>query len=445
MREKRIVIIGMGTAAAGAAAAINHTNPRAEVSIIEKRSYEMYSPCSLPFALEGRLGFESLKHDFPARGPKTKVYLNTEAVKIDTHRKEVVVKNQGGHRSLSYDSLIIATGARPVIPPIENITEFMGTHAYAPYSWEDVFLLDHTKGKIRKVTTIGAGAIGVEFAVALRMQGLEVRIVEIMGQVFPNTLDSDMARHVHEYLMAEGITVLTNSVVEKAEGTHRLEGIVIGIETYDTDLIILACGTLPNVEWLKTFGIACNENGIITNKRMMTNIPGIYAAGDCVETYHALTEKRCRSLLAVPGRNQGRVAGINATGGRAHYHGTMNTSVSVIGDHAVGSTGLTAEQARQEGYELIMQKARGHNKPVWYPGHREVIVKLIADKRGRLLGGQVFGEKLAVKNRIDIISAYLFAKGNLRDMVKGELAYCPDIASIPDPLTTAVDFMLRRI
>jgi pyruvate/2-oxoglutarate dehydrogenase complex dihydrolipoamide dehydrogenase (E3) component len=123
----------------------------------------------------------------------------------------------------------------------------------------------------------------------------------------------------------------------------------------------------------------------------------------------------------------------------------MNTSVSVIGDHAVGSTGLTAEQARQEGYELIMQKARGHNKPVWYPGHREVIVKLIADKRGRLLGGQVFGEKLAVKNRIDIISAYLFAKGNLRDMVKGELAYCPDIASIPDPLTTAVDFMLRRI
>jgi NADH oxidase (H2O2-forming) len=445
MKEKRLVIVGMGTAAAGAAAAINHTNPGAEVSIIEKRNYEMYSPCSLPFALEGRLGFESLKHDFPARGPKTKVYLNTEAVKIDTHTKEVMVKNQGGHRALSYDSLIIATGARPVIPPITNITKFLGTHAYAPYTWEDVFLLYHTKDKFHKVTIIGAGAIGVEFAVAMRTRGLEVRIVEIMGQVFPNALDRDMARHVQEYLTAEGIIVLNNSVVEKAEGTHRIEGIIIGKETYDTDLVILACGTLPNVEWVKDIGIACNKNGIITNKRMMTNIPGIYAAGDCVETYHALTGKRCRSLLAVPARKQGRVAGINASGGRALYRGTMNTSISVIGDHAVGSTGLTSEQARQEGYELVMQKARGHNKPEWYPGQREVIVKLIADKRGKLLGGQVFGEKLAVKNRVDIISAYLSAKGNLRDMVKGELAYCPDIASIPDPLTTAVDFMLRRI
>lgn len=445
MGQKRIVIIGMGTAAAGASAAVNHTSPGAEVSIIEKRGYEMYSACGMPFAFEGRLDFESLKHEFPARGPRTKVYLDTKAVHIDTDKKEVGIEDRGGRGTLPYDTLIIATGAKPVVPKIANLDSYLGEYAHSLYAWEDVFRLYRAKDTLRRVTVIGAGAIGVEFAVAMRNQGLEVMIVEIMDQVFPGALDRDMARHVQEYLVAGGITVFTNSTVSEVRGETRLEGITIGERAYETDLAILACGTVPNVDWVRDFGIACNRNGIITTKGMLTNVRGVYAAGDCVETFHAITGNRCRSMLAVPAMNQGRVAGINAAGGRAAYGGTMNTSISVLGEHAIGSTGLTAEQARQEGYELVMQKAKGFNKPNWYPGHGELIVKLIADKKGRLLGGQVFGEKRAVKNRLDIVSAYLSAKGTLTDMMRGELAYCPDIADIPDPLTTAIDFMLRRV
>jgi NADH oxidase (H2O2-forming) len=445
MKHKRVVIIGMGTAAAGASAAVSHTSPGAEVSIIEKRGYEMYSACGMPFAFEGRLEFESLKHDFPARGPRTKVYLDTMAVHIDTDKKEVGIEDRGGRSDLPYDTLIIATGAKPVVPNIANLDGFLGEYAHTLYAWEDVFRLYRGKDTFRRVTLIGAGAIGIEFAVAMRNQGLEVMIVEIMDQVFPGALDRDMARHVQEYLDAHGIKVFTNSTVSEVRGGTRLEGITVGEQAYETDLAILACGTVPHVEWLGDFGISCNRNGIITTKGMMTNVRGVYAAGDCVETYSAVTGKRCRSMLAVPAMNQGRVAGINAAGGRAAYGGTLNTSISVFGDHAIGSTGLTAEQARQEGYELIMQKAKGFNKPGWYPGHGELIVKLIADKKGKILGGQVFGEKRAVKNRLDIVSAYLSAKGTLADMIRGELAYCPDIADIPDPLTTAIDFMLRRI
>ena len=445
MGQKRIVIIGMGTASAGASAAVNHTSPGAEVSIIEKRGYEMYSACGMPFAFEGRLDFESLKHEFPARGPRTKVYLDTKAVHVDTDKKEVGIEDRGGRSALPYDALIIATGAKPVVPNIANLDGYLGQYAHTLYAWEDVFRLYQAKDTLRRVTVIGAGAVGVEFAYAMRNQGLEVMIVEIMDQVFPGALDRDMARHVQEYLEAGGITVFTNSTVNEVRGGTRLEGITIGEQAYESDLAILACGAVPNVEWARDFGIACNRNGIITTKGMLTNVRGVYAAGDCVETFHAITGNRCRSMLAVPAMNQGRVAGINAAGGRAAYGGTMNTSISVLGEHAIGSTGLTAEQARQEGYELVMQKAKGFNKPRWYPGHGELIVKLIADKRGRLLGGQVFGEKRAVKNRLDIVSAYLSAKGTLADMMRGELAYCPDIADIPDPLTTAIDFMLRRV
>jgi NADH oxidase (H2O2-forming) len=443
--QKRIVIIGMGTASAGASAALNHTSPGAEVSIIEKRGYEMYSACCMPFAFEGRLEFESLKHEFPARGPRTKLYLDTEAVYIDTDKKEVGIDNREGLSALPFDALIITTGAKPVLPTIANLEGYLGKSAHTLYSWEDVYRLYQAKDRHRRATVIGAGAIGVEFAMAMRSQGLEVMIVEIMDQVFPGMLDKDMARHVQEYLEAKGIAVLTSSTVGELWGKTRLEGVTIGENRYEADLVILACGTVPNVEWLRDFGISCDRNGIITSRAMMTNVSGVYAAGDCVETFHAITGERCRSMLAVPAMSQGRVAGINAAGGSAAYGGTMNTSISVLGEHAIGSTGLAAEQARQEGRELVMQKAKGFNKPSWYPDHQELIVKLIADKEGRLLGGQVFGEKRAVKNRLDIVSAYLSAKGTLADMMRGELAYCPDIADIPDPLTTALEFMYRRV
>jgi len=445
MDQKRIVIIGMVTASAGASAAVNHTDPGAEVSIIEKRGYEMYSACGMPFAFEGRVDFDSLKHPFPAKGPRTTLYLDTVAVHIDTNKQEVGIEHQGEPNTLPYDALIIATGARPVVPNIANLDGYLGEYVHTLYAWEDVLRLHHAKDKHRRVTVIGAGAVGIEFAYAMRNRGLEVTIVEMMDQVFPGALDRDMARHVQEYLDAHGIAVFTNSTVNEARGGNKLESVAIGENTHETDLAILACGTIPDAEWVRDFGIACNRNGVITTEAMSTNIKGVYAAGDCAETFHGITGKRCRSMLAVPAMSQGRVAGINAAGGRAAYGGTMNTSISVLGDYAVGSTGLTADQARDEGHELVMQKARGLNKPSWYPSHGELIVKLIADKEGGLLGGQVFGEKRAVKNRLDIVSAYLSAKGTLIDMMRGELAYCPDITDIPDPLTTAIDFMLRRV
>lgn len=445
MKEKNIIIIGMGTACSGAAAAVNHTNPRANLSIIEKRDSEMYSPCGMPFALEGRLEFEALTHGFPARGPKTTVYLKTEVVTIDPYKKEVQIKNQEEQKTFQYDSLIIATGAQPVIPPIKNLEKFLGRSAHTLYSLEDVSRLYDTESHARKVIIIGAGAIGVEFAVAMKKQGSGVIIAEMMSQVFPNTLDKDMARLVQEFLERNGITVLTNSRVKEVVGKDTVEEIIIDKRIYKTDSILLACGIIPNIDWIKGFGILYNKNGIITNNRMMTNMKGIYAAGDCVETYNAITKKRCGSALAVPALKQGRVAGINAAGGRAIYNGTLNTFISVFGDYAIGSTGITSEQVKEEGHELLAQKIKGHNKPDWYPGHKDLIVKLIADKKGKLLGGQAFGEKKAVKNRIDIISSYLSIKGSLKDMIKGELAYCPDITCIPDPLTTATDFMLRRV
>lgn len=446
MKTKKIIIVGMGSAATGAASAIQFTNPKAEITFIEKRDYESYSPCGMPFAFEGKLKFEELKHAFPSKGSKSEIYLNTEAKKVDTEKKELLIENNDGEKILKYDSLIIATGVKPSIPPIKNIEKFSATFGvHLPNNLENVSMMYAVISPLSKVAIVGAGAIGLEFAAAINKLGIDPLVAEMLPQAFPNVIDKDMARHVHEYLKEKGVKILTESKVESLNGKEKLESIIINGKEYEIDDVVLCCGTKPNIDWIKDSGISYNENGIITDKRMKTNAKDVYAIGDCVETHNALTKKRCRSGLAVPARKQGRVAGINAAGKKATYQGTLNTFISVLDDYAIAATGLTAEQAKEESYELLMQKGKGYNKPEWYHGHKELVIKLIADKKGKLLGGQAFGEKYAVKSKIDTISAYLSKNSNIKDMMDGELAYCPDVADIPDPLTIALDFMLRRL
>lgn len=441
MKDKKIVIIGMGPAAIGAASAISFTNPGIETILIEKKAYESYSPCGMPFAFEDKLKFEDLKHEFPVKGRKNKIYLNIEAKKIDTEKKEVLIETKDKQEVLKYDSLIITTGTKPFTPTINGIGL---SGVYAIDGLETVSKLHFITKCLRKAMIIGAGAIGLEFALAMKKKGLDVLVAEMMPQVLPNAVDADMARHVQEYLEEKGVGILTGSKLESVDGYYNQVGsVIVNGKEHKTNLVVLSCGTMPNIDIVKDTDIKYNKNGIVTDKRMMTNVKDVYAAGDCIETFNLLTKKRCRSGLAVPARKQGRIAGLNAAGKKATYQGTLNTFISVLDEYAVGSTGLTAEQAKQD-YETIMQKIRGKNKPEYYPGHKDLIVKLIASKDGKLLGGQAFGEKYAVKNRIDVIASYLSRKSSLKDMMNGELAYCPDIAPIPDPLTIALDFMLRR-
>jgi len=445
MGNKKIIIVGMGPAATGAASAIQFTNKNAEITLIEKKPYESYSPCGMPFAFEGKMKFEELKHGFPSKGLKSKVHTNSQAEKIDLEKKQLIIKRDGKEESLNYDSLILATGTEPFIPPIPNVDKFLKENkAFTVNSLESVVKLYEATREVKSVTIIGAGAIGLEFALSISQPWRKVIVAEMMPQVFPNALDSDMARHVQEYLESQDIKVLTNSKVESLNGEAKLESVTIGQNPYATDIVVLACGTKPSIDLVKDTAIAYNKNGIITNDKMMTNVKEVYAIGDCVETHNFLTKKKCRSALAVPARKQGRIAGINAAGGKAAYKGTLNTFISVLDDYAVGATGLTTEQAKAEGYEVQAQKIKGQHIPEWYPGHKDLIVKVIADGKGQIIGGQAFGEKSSVKSMIDVMSSYITKKSSLKTMMDGELSYCPDVAGIPDPLTTALDFLLRR-
>ena len=450
MEGKNIVIVGMGTAAIGAYTAIQQTNPKSKIALIEKRHYESYSPCAMPFAFEGKLPFQNILHDFPRKSKYTKTYLETEAKKIDTEKKEITIKDYENEKVLKYDSLIISTGTKAIVPKIENVEKFLGAYAKTVTTLEDVSNLysaiNLLSNKItgNEVTIIGAGAIGLEFAVAMKNKELEIILAEAMPQIFPNALDKDMADITQKYLEEKGIKIITDAKVEKINGAEKIESVKIQDEEYKSSFVVLACGTIPNLSFVQNSGIKYNKKGIITNNRMRTNVKDVYAIGDCIETYNTITKKRCNSATAIPAMVQGRIAGINTAGGKAVYKGTLNTFISVLEDYAIGATGLTVEQAKKENYDVISQKINGLTKPEWYPGNEQIIVKIVADKKGKLLGGQAFGEKHAVKNRIDIISAYLTRKSKIKEIIQGEITYCPDVTDIPDPLTTAISFISRK-
>lgn len=448
--EKNIIIIGMGPAAVGAASSIQHTDTKAKITLIEKKDYESYSPCALPFAFEDKLGFDEIIHKFPSKGLKSKIYIGTEAKNIDVIKKQVMIQNNAGETELSYDSLIIATGTKPVIPRIKNLDAFFNPFVMTVNTLEEVSnlysainLLTEITGY--EVTIAGAGAIGLEFSIAMKNKGLETTVVEMENQVMPNAIDEDMAEHVQSCIENKGVKVITNSKIEELTGKEKIESVKTEKEEIKTSFLVLAAGTKPNLDLPRRTALHYNQNGLVVNRRMKTNMKDIYAAGDCVQTYNAVTKKKCRSALAIPAINQGKIAGINSAGGICNYKGTFNTFISILDEYAIGGTGITADQAKKEGYKVTARKITGRDKPEWYPGNKELIVKLVADKGGKLLGGQAFGEKNAVKNKIDIIASYLQRKSNLKDMKDSEVAYCPDVTGIPDPLTVVIDVMARRI
>ncbi len=440
----KIVILGLGSGGFAASLAIRRNDPRASVTIIEKRAYDMFSPCGMPFAIEGIVSLDDLKFSLPPDEHLTKL-LEHEAQAINPAEKNVAVKNlrTGEIVSIPYDSLIIAIGAQPFIPPIKGAKESIGRGVFILHDIESAQeIIENAKGSKRAIV-VGAGPIGLEIAVALKEKGLDVLVVEMLSSALPRALDRDMAKVVERSLEERQIRLLLNKTVGSING-FPVESVSIDNEIIRTDMVILAAGVRANVDIAKNAGIEVGRWGIKTNARMETNIKGIYAVGDCIETVSLITHRPTTMQLASAAFRQGTVAGTNAAGGYDTYEGALSTYVSRIGKLEVASAGFSEFFAESAGFETISGKAQGKNKPAYYPGARDIIVKVIADARtGRVLGGQAIGEGAAA--RINMISLAVKNGMDVYSLSQTETAYCPMLAESYDVLNKAADFAVRKL
>ena len=446
--SRRIVIIGAHAAGVDAASAARKTDRTAEITLITKQRRAGYSPCGLPFVLGGHISsFDNLVV-FPLsyfQMMKLNLLLETTATNIDVKSKTVEIQDKNGKQeTLQYDSLILATGASPFIPPIKG-REKPGI--YVLRTIEDGERIDQAvRNGAKSAIVMGAGLIGIETAVALRERGLEVTVVELLPQILPAMLDADMAGEVQRMLEEKGIRIMVGKGVEEFLGAEKVTGIVAGGEQLNADLIIAAFGVRANTELARKAGITLGETrGIKTNMRMETNVKDVYAAGDCVECVNLITRRPTLCQLGTTAVRQAKVAGTNAAGGYAVFPGVLGSAVTKLFDTEIGVTGLTEFFAKKAGLETVTGTITSKTRPEYYPGGKGIRIKLVVEKESeRIVGAEIIGGE-EVTQRVNALSIAIQKHMTVRELAKADTAYAPPLNETWEPMVLAAQVALRRL
>ena len=446
-QDPKILIIGLGTGGLYASRAAQRYNRKSQIMIIEKRDYHMFSPCGIPYAIEGQVkSFEELKHSVPTTR-SLQIKLQQEAVEVDAEGKRVLVKNleEGSEEWMEYDKLILATGSKPKILPVPGAHEFLGKGVYVVTTPEEGEILQGAARKAKTAAVIGGGAIGMEIALALKHLGLEVHITKRSEPALPRNLDPDMGKLLTEHIAEKGLIIYFGKGIDSINGSDKVESVTIGGEIIPVDIVVMAAGVDSNIDLAERVGVECERGSIKTNKKMETSIPDVYAIGDNCWSHNMIDGSPARIALATTAYRQAMVAGVNAAGGEREYDGTLGTFVTSVGDLEVSATGYNSSGAEAAGYKVVGGRANTANKPIWMPDSKPISIKIIADaETGKLLGCQAIGSE-GTDWRVNMVALGIKNGMTLEEFSSVELAYCPPVSELYDPLLMATDVALRRL
>jgi NADPH-dependent 2,4-dienoyl-CoA reductase/sulfur reductase-like enzyme/rhodanese-related sulfurtransferase len=449
-KQNNIVIIGGTACGPKAAARARRLDQSAKITIIEQRGNLSTATCGLPYFIGGVVkegDLISRQADYFRNVFDMTVLTGTKAIAINrkTRRVEIIDIKTDKHTTLDYDKLVIATGASPIVPnwegkdlkgifTLNNIPDAVAIRAYI------------STLKNKETVIVGAGLIGLEAAENFIAAGLKVTILEALGWPLPALLDAEIAAHVEKHLRAKGVNLMFGQRVTGFQGDSdgRVNKVMVGDKALDAGLVLLSLGVKPNVALAKEVGLTIGTTGgIAVNPRLQTSDPDIYAGGDCVEMVNLITQQKTLVPLGSTANKHGRVIGTNIAGGTDTFPGVMGTGVVKVFDYNVGRTGLNESQAREAGYAIITSLVPNFDHATYYPGAKDILVKLVAEKSGRVLGGQVIGLGDVAK-RIDVLAAALTLGAKVDDLANLDLSYAPPYNSAMDPLHHAANVIRNK-
>jgi NADPH-dependent 2,4-dienoyl-CoA reductase/sulfur reductase-like enzyme len=434
----RLLVIGGDGAGMSAASQARRRRPDLEIVAIEKGAWTSYSACGIPYVVDGAV--RSLD-DLVARTPdeframRIDVRTEHEVEALDLTARKAEVHNLAHGRSfvLGFDLLHVATGALPRRPDMPGLDL---PHVHGVQTLADAAaLIDHLRSRCpRHVVVIGSGYIGLEFSEALVDSGVTVTVVESEPEVM-GSLDPDMGALVARAMRDAGITVRTGeTAVEVTE-----ESVETTTGTLPADLVVLGLGVRPNAELGETAGLATSTvtGGLVVDRQQRASVEGVWAAGDCCESRHLVSGLPVHEALGTVANKQGRVAGINISGGYATFPGVLGTAVTRICRLEIGRTGLTEREAAGAGFDAVSATVEATTTASYMPDAQPITVKLVAERRyGRVLGGQILGGPGSAK-KVDVIAAALAGGLTADDLIGLDLGYAPPMAPLWDPILVA--------
>lgn len=448
----KIVIIGAVAAGAKAAAKSRRLLPDAEIDIYTQDTHVSYSACGLPYYIEGNFeDYQMLLVRSPEEFAEDKIYVHLEhkVSKILPDIKKILVQNlkSGEANLVDYDKLVIATGARPRIPDIRNVHL---KNIFTLRTIEDGIAIKEKALKSKHATIIGSGYIGVELIEAFVKQGLKVTVIEQATHFMP-AFDNEISNMILEQLnsISQGrFEIFTGQIVSEFSGDNN--GVTAvrlpdGKE-FQTDMVVITAGVLPNIEIAKDAGIEIGVTGAIyVDKKMRTSNPDIYACGDCAEKTMIIDNSKVWIPLGSTANKEGRVAAMNLCGFDDTFLGVLGSSVTRCLGFTMSMTGLTEKKAKLNGFEAISATVTKYDKVGYMPNVNNITLKLVADANtGQLLGGQAIGAGDADK-RINTLTSALIGKLNVKEFFNNDLTYAPPFSPTIDPLLNAAQILVDKI
>lgn len=439
---KRVVIVGGVAGGASAAARLRRLNEDLEIIIFEKGSYVSFANCGLPYhigeVIQNRESLllqtpESLKARF-----NIDVRVNSEVIEVNSSEKKIKVKmDDGREMDEKFDFLILAPGAKPLVPNIKGIEN---SKILTLRNMNDMDKIKEKLGSknIKRAVVVGGGYVGVETAENISHLGITTTLIEAAPNILA-PFDGEMVNILEYEIVNNGINLMTGEkVIEFREKNRGIEIILESNKVVETDIVILAIGVIPDTKFLSNSGVLLGEKGhILVNDKLETNIPGIYAVGDAILVKNYITNESSAIPLAGPANRQGRIVAGNIENRNEKYKSSLGTAIIKVFGLTGASTGLNERAVKRLNisYERIYLHPNDHAS--YYPGATPISIKLIYEKgSGKILGAQVIGIK-GVDKFIDVIATTIKFGGKLEDLAELELAYAPPFSSAKSPINMA--------
>ncbi len=445
----KILVVGGVAAGTKAAAKLMREDRSAEVKILTKSQDISYAGCGLPYYVGGFIGTrEELIVNTPQKYAGltgVEVVTGCEVTAIDPAQKSVTAVQNGTTYTESYDKLILATGATPFVP------DMPGVHLPGVFCMRTpddatelrAYLESHN---CRRAAVVGAGFIGLEIAENLATQGLSVTIIDAAPQIMPNAFDREMADFAKRKLKEAGMRVLTGNKILSISGTDAATGIVAETGPIAADVVVLAIGVRPATAFLSGSGLELFKGTVVVDAYMRTNLPDIYAVGDCAMVRNAMTGKGQWSAMGSTANLAARTLAKTIAGTPAVYGGCLGTGVvKLLPEFNAGRTGLTEAQAKEAGFDPVSVICATDDKAHYYPGASTFVTKLIADKAShKLLGIQVFGAG-AVDKMTDIAVVGITKSMALEEFDTLDFSYAPPFSTAIHPFVQACYILENKL